>query len=88
MKKLFSRWLTDYEMISVRETEAVNIIKGLTNNSIVRCCDPTFLFSGDYWMRMASKRIVKEKYIFVFSLDYDQRLLEYASHVQNNLKHY
>ena len=86
-KKLFSRWLTDYEMISVRETEAVNIIKGLTNNSIVRCCDPTFLFSGDYWMRMASKRIVKEKYIFVFSLDYDQRLLEYASHVQNKNKY-
>lgn len=82
-KKLFSRWLTNYDMISVREAEAVKIIKGLTNKNVTRCCDPTFLFPGYYWRRMATDRIVKERYIFLFSLDYDQRLLEYAASVQN-----
>ena len=85
-KKLFSKWLIGYDMISVRETEAVHIIKSITNKKIIRCCDPTFLFPGEYWMQMATDRIIKERYIFVFSLDYDQRLLEYATSIQNTNK--
>lgn len=85
-KRLFSKWLIGYDMISVREAEAVHIMKSLTNNNIVRCCDPTFLFPRKFWLQMAADRIIKEKYIFVFSLDYDRRLLEYAASIQNTNK--
>lgn len=86
-QKLFYKWLRDYKEISVREFQAVDIIQSITNKKVVRCCDPTFLLSGNYWENMAThNRLINEKYIFVFSLDYDQRLLEYAKVIQKRIK--
>lgn len=52
--------------ISTRELETSNIIKELTGRDATQVLDPVFLISKQNWMRFASKRLERERYIFVY----------------------
>lgn len=57
--------LAQYSAISVREQSAVELLGKMGINA-THVLDPTFMLNKDEWKPFASKRIVKEKYIFVY----------------------
>lgn len=57
--------LSQYSAISVREQSAVELL-GKMGISATHVLDPTFMLNKEEWKPFASKRLVKEKYIFVY----------------------
>lgn len=57
--------LSQYSAISVREQSAVELL-GKMGISATHVLDPTFMLNKEEWKPFASKRLVKEQYIFVY----------------------
>ena len=57
--------LSQYKAISVREQSAVKLLDsiGLSSTHVL---DPTFMLTKEEWRHFASKRLVKENYLFVY----------------------
>jgi len=66
-KAIVKPYLDDYSAISVRESSAVPILEdmGLTGVTLI---DPTLQIPKEHWISMASKRLVKEKYLILMLL--------------------
>lgn len=62
------RNLQDYAAISVREDDAVEMVSLCAPVPVVKTLDPTLLLTAQQWDEIATKRIVKRKYIFSFLL--------------------
>lgn len=75
---IVKKYLSEFSSISVRETQAVNILNelGIKSTCIV---DPTLQLRKEEWIRLASKRLVKEKYLLLMLLyNEDNGATEYA----------
>lgn len=57
--------LSEYSAISVRESSAVELLKGWGVDATL-VLDPTFMLDKDDWKKYASKRLVNEPYLFVY----------------------
>lgn len=64
-KQYVKEQLSKYKAISVREQSAKELLAGM-NIKATHVLDPTFMLNKEEWKRFASKRIVKEKYLFVY----------------------
>lgn len=81
-----SRFLNDFDAISVREDNAVFLCKNFLQIDAMHVLDPTFLLSPEDYLPIISKKLIKEKYIFVYWLgDYSQ-LNEIISRYINDKK--
>ena len=70
-KELFKRGISDFNYLSVREDDAVRIIKELTGRSSVVVLDPVLLLSKEEWLAVSQKPTwFKEKYRNGFVLTY------------------
>lgn len=58
--------LTEFQAISVRELDGVNIIKDATGLNATQVLDPTFLLSTNDWASLASKRQFQGDYILTY----------------------
>lgn len=74
----FKRWLGDYDKIMVREVEAKAIVESLIHKHVSVVLDPTYLLGAAYWQSVARKPAIREKYIFCFTLNYNELLLNYS----------
>ena len=54
-KELFRRGISDFNFISVREENAIEIIKNLTGRSSLLVLDPVLLLTADEWLTVAQK---------------------------------
>ena len=72
MKALYSKYLSRFDSISVRERSGVEIIRELTGKPATVCCDPTLLLGRDEWDALAaqSKYRAGDRYILVYALSY------------------
>ena len=72
LKEVYSKHLSRFRAISVRERSGVEIIKDLTGRDAAVCCDPTLLLGQDVWDELAlqSKYRINEQYILVYALSY------------------
>lgn len=70
--------LHDFQMITLRESIGREKLQILLDKDISVCCDPTLLLGKDICKKMASHRLRKGKYIFLFIIDESQELTEYA----------
>lgn len=64
---LTKQYLTGYDALSVREDAAKKIIEGL-GLSAECIIDPTLQLTKNEWLQMASKRLVKERYLILMLL--------------------
>lgn len=66
-EEIVSEYLKDYSHISVREDAAVNILDkmGYPSTCVI---DPTLQLEKENWLKLASKRLVKEKYLLLMLL--------------------
>lgn len=78
IKQKYISWLNSYDFISVREKEAKDILMGV-NKPIYKIIDPTFLLPKAEWENLmdTSLEVMKEKYIFCFTLSYLSDLHSY-----------
>lgn len=71
--------LLDFQAISVREQQAVEIIEELGLDTPIVVIDPTLQISSSIWRQLASKRLVKQKYLLLMLLyNEDNNATEYA----------
>lgn len=75
---LFKNALEKYDAISVRELQAKKLLEKILNKDIYQVADPTFLLSTEKWKSIAVFPKNKEKYILLFALRNDIKMLEYA----------
>jgi len=61
-------YLERFDAISVREKIGADILKKYTNKDVIDVLDPTFLVSPEEWDGVAAVELVKEPYIFCYSL--------------------
>lgn len=60
--------LADYQAISVRENNAVEMVQAITDLPVVQVLDPTLLLSAAQWDEIATDKRLDEKYLFCYFL--------------------
>lgn len=77
-KKQFKKWLSSYDVISVREQQAADLLHDITGRDIPRVPDPTILLDPGQWISMAEGQPDNKKYILVFSLGKNYEIVKKA----------
>lgn len=76
VKETFSRSLSNFSHVSVREKEAANYLAKL-GIKVSLVCDPVFLYNAKDWQffikKYSSISIPKQKYVFCYCLDHKNR---------------
>lgn len=71
------KYLDSYSSISVREKDAQKYLSDLLGKDVNCNIDPVFLLSKDEWDEICSTEVlIKEKYIFAYSLHYSEQFLK------------
>lgn len=68
MLETFSRCLKKFDFISVREKNAVDLIKSLADKKVSSVLDPTLLLSREQWLSLCAEVDIKEPYLLVYSI--------------------
>lgn len=75
--EIIKQLLDRFKGISVREEDAVSLIKDNTGKNALQLIDPTMLLKQEDYCNITSHRLVKEKYVFVYWLG-DKNLIASA----------
>ena len=68
-KEQYKTFLNRIENLSVRENNAVKLVKDVSGADATLVCDPTLLLTKDEWMDIQDEKpILNEKYIFCYFL--------------------
>lgn len=70
---LFKESLKDYHSISVREIDAANYVRALTNQKCTVVIDPTMMFEADKWEKLATpvRTLQGKKFVLKYILGND-----------------
>ena len=82
-KAVYKKYLVGFEKISVREQACADVLSDVLEKKISVCVDPTLLLSADQWDEIASERIIKEKYVFLYMLGDDIKARKTAEKFAN-----
>lgn len=82
--KLINKYLSDFELVTVRENSAVEDLKKFCGIDGKKVVDPTFLLDGNEWNSIVKKNDYKEKYILVYVL-HENSLYEVAKKISNKM---
>lgn len=77
-KEKIKNLLKDFDAISVRENICKSMIDECVEQKIVTNIDPVFLLDRSEWDNIASERLIKEEYIFFYSVDYNEDSVKIA----------
>ena len=75
--EIIKQLLERFKGISVREEDAVSLIKDNTGKNALQLIDPTMLLKQEDYDNITNHRLVKEKYVFVYWLG-DKNLIASA----------
>lgn len=71
-KEIYSKFLKRINSISVRENNAVKLVKDVSGENAKLVCDPTLLLTKEEWMDIQTEEpILNEKYIFCYFLGHN-----------------
>lgn len=60
--------LENFDDISVRESNTADFLTKTLNRNVLTVLDPTLLLGEEEWSKLASERLIKQKYIFCYFL--------------------
>ncbi len=83
--KEISLFLPHVDYLSVRELEAKDLISSISAKEIHVVCDPTLLLKANEWEAFVRKPIVKNDYVFIYSLSQDTEVLNVATKLAQSL---
>lgn len=72
LQEVFESELDKFDAISVREQNAVKLLKPYTKNEVEWCLDPTLLLDKSDWEKVASQRKIDEDYMLCYFLGNDK----------------
>lgn len=78
--RIFSRYLSEFDNISVREEQGKRIISEITNKEVNICLDPTLLLNEEAWS-MVWKRPRKKKYVLLYAMADSDGLINTAKKI-------
>lgn len=72
-----------FDNISVREPESAKSIQTLINRKVKidTVVDPTLLFDKSFYKKIINERIVKERYIFIYTMNYNTSIVKTAKKI-------
>ena len=73
--------LQKYDSISVREKSGEVLLKKLGFNDVETVLDPTLMLNNEDWSKLASKRLIKEKYLLMYILNESKQVDNYVKKV-------
>lgn len=74
--------LDKFSYISTREEYGVNLLSRLTEKHIFKVLDPTLMIPKEEWLSIISEKpIIKEKYIFLYTLRGVRKGLDWGNHL-------
>jgi len=76
----------DFDHLSCRESDGSSFLKEMTGKDVPHVLDPVFLLNESEWSTIASKRFIKEKYLFVYDLNGKKSLIDIAKRIKNTEK--
>ena len=86
-EKILKKMLDDFDFISVREKNSLELLKKIGITNAVHTVDPTLLLKKEDWRKIEKKVVIDKKYIFVYLLGKDidarRKISEFA--LKNNL---
>lgn len=88
LKHTYKELINNIDSISVRETNAINIVKTLTNRNAEQVLDPTLLLTKQEWVDYVSNKHyspVKGEYIIVYTLSGSKYIYDLAKDVAHRL---
>ena len=80
----YSDWLVDFDAISVRERSGLDIVKNCFGRDASIVADPTMLLARNEWEKLLVKPQLEEKYLFVYTLQYNQQIVDKAISLAEN----
>lgn len=80
-------YLSKFDSISVREKKSQEAIEQITGKKVPIVIDPTLLLSSSEWKKLiATDRIIKEDYIFLYTLFASPEIIKIAKAFSKKLK--
>lgn len=76
--RLYQKELSKYRVLTVRENSALDAFPFLRENNAQVVLDPTLLLEKEDYAAIASKRLVKRKYAFLYTVPQADRLRDFA----------
>ncbi len=70
--------LRNFKALGIRENRFLDYVKAHVNVPVKRTIDPTLLLTASDYDTIAVPRIVREKYLLLYSRRYDKAMFEYA----------
>ncbi len=86
IKTRISELVMDFDFISCRESIGAQFLSEIIGKKAEHVLDPVFLLDAQEWSSIASKRLVKEKYLFVYDLNGKKPLIDIAKKISSNHK--
>ena len=74
-------YIMDYSAISVRETAGLEILKEIGYLNGIHSFDPTIVLGGEHLLKLASKRLFKYPYVFIYALSPNPLVDELAQYI-------
>lgn len=82
-RNMIKPYLYDFDALSSREAEGVNIIFETLGLNVPQVCDPVFLMTADEWSKISVKPHIKHPYILVYDLNGGKNLLSIVNKIRN-----
>ena len=73
-KSRFKKRLKLFKAVSVRENDAVDLLRDCVDRPVRWCVDPTLLLTKEQWEEITSERLVCGRYLFCYFMGSDNRL--------------
>lgn len=73
--------IDNFDYISVRESSAVNKLQDISNKTIKRVLDPTFLLNKDIWNNLCGLNQIDDKYILLYIVSMNDEAMKIAEHL-------
>lgn len=77
--------LKDFSVVSFREHQAEILLSSSLSCEVRSDIDPTLLYDEDFWGKIASERLVNDRYIFIYMLRPDKHLIDMGKAIGKRL---
>ena len=76
--EILNEKLQNFKALGIRENEMIPYVREHVTVPLQRVIDPTLLLTAQDYDALATKRLVKEKYLLLYARRYDQKMFDYA----------
>ena len=78
---VYKEGLSDFQVISLREKQAVKLLSPIFPAKVRQDLDPTLLYDKTFWRKIEAPRLVEEPYVFIYMLRPDNNVIKLAKRI-------